>query len=156
MASAVAVTCLPLTNTVGVPVTFRLVPASATSAVQSLYFSLLTQVAKLLSVMPAAAANAMIWLLVSPSLPSFGWLAYMILTNSWRLPASEAQPAAPAARVEYRVPLEAGSRNDSGGQTSFAFPSVTSWLTASPAVFSNSPQSGHMKSRYTSIVAGPE
>src|SRR3954453_22235290 len=114
MAPAVAVTSLPLTNTVGVLFTPRLVPASATSAAQPLYFSLLTQVAKLLSVMPAAAANAMIWLFVSPSLFSSGWLAYMTLTNSWSLPASEAQPAAPAARVEYRVPLDLSSRNDSG------------------------------------------
>src|SRR5690348_16143420 len=91
---------------------------------------------------------------VSPELPSAGWFAYITFTYSCSLPASEAQPAAAAARVEYCV-VDELSRNPSGWYTSLTLPSLTSWFIASPELSSNSLQCGQMKSRYTSTVFAP-
>src|SRR3954453_3185591 len=134
---------LPLTLTVGVPVTLALVAASVTLVVQARYFTSLTHWANVLSVMPDLATISS---LVRPLLFSSGWLAYIAVTNSRVLPASEAQPEAADERVEYSLPLEARSRNETGWYTIFALPSSTSLLTASPWVFSKLPQIGHMKS----------
>ena len=80
-------TCLPLTNTVGVPFTPRLDAASVTPATRSLCWSLVTQVEKSALVMPACLPQSISCESGRPLLPSAGWLfcpsAFLPYRMSW-------------------------------------------------------------------------
>ena len=69
---------------------------------------------------------------------------------------SATQVSAAAARLEYAVPFDEGSRNVSGCSRSVMLPSDAADASVAPFVSSNSWQYGHSGSKYTSTVFGPD